>query len=252
MRNRRINLFCIIGILFLIVSICGFCFTCLAASEKYEKSVRESYSADKLTYSSKSGVTVLEGNAKLHRSDGDYMYADQITMYEDTTTKEMIKTVAVGNVEMKEKDMAATCNHAIFYEKEERIEFKGTADKPAVVDTGNNRMEAPFIIYFRKDKRVEATGFLFSVGMEFQSDLDNGAVSEDLRKEFEKNGIALSDTVSVSKDESDAGWSITDGEKIYIIEKKEDELDVNASGGVQGQVTVEVKEDESEEEAEEK
>lgn len=252
MRNRRINLFCIIGILFLIVSIWGFCFTCLAASEKDETPISESYSADKLTYTKNPDVTVLEGHAKLHRSGGDYMYADQITIYKDTKTKEVIKIVAVGNVDMKEKDMAATCNHAIFYEKEDRIEFKGTANKSAVVDTGNNRMEAPFITYFRKDGRVEATGFLFSVGIEFQSDLDNETISEDLRKEFEKNGIALSDSVTVSKNESDAGWSITDGDKIYIIEKKDDKLDVNASGGVKGQVTVEVKEDESEEEAEKK
>lgn len=248
MRNRRINLFCIIGILFLIVSIWGFCFTCLAASETDETHVRESYSADKLFYTKNPDVTVLEGHAKLHRGGGDYMYADQITIYEEAG--EMTKIVAVGNVDMKEKGMAATCEHAIFYEKEDRIEFKGTADKPAVVNTGNNRMEAPFIIFFRKDERIEATGFLFSVGTEFQSDLDNGTVSEDLRKEFQKNGIALSDSISVSKDESDAGWSITDGDKLYIIEKKDDKLDVNASGGVKGQVIVEVKEDESEEEAE--
>lgn len=249
MRNRRINLFCIIGILFLIVSIWGFCFTCLAASETDEPHVDEFYSADKLTYTKTPDVTVLEGHAKLHRSGGDYMYADQITIYKDVKA-EVTKIVAVGNVDMKEKGMAATCEHAIFYEKENRIEFKGTADKPAVVNTGNNRMEAPFIIFFRKDERIEATGFLFSVGTEFQSDLDNGVVSEDLRKEFQKNEIALSDSVVVSKNESDAGWSITDGDKIYIIEKKDDKLDVNASGGVKGQVIVEVKEDESEEEVE--
>jgi len=251
-RNRRINLFFIIGILFSIVSIWGLGFTCLAVSEADETAISESYSADKLTYNKNSGVTVLEGHAKLHRNDGDYMYADQITIYRDVETDEMIKMVSVGNVEMKEKDMSATCEHAIFYEKEERIEFKGSANKPAVVDSGSNRMEAPFIIYFREDGRIEATGFLFSVGTEFQSDLDNDVVSEGLRKEFDKNGIALSDSASVSKEESNVGWSITDGEKTYIIEKKDDKLDVNASGGVQGQIIVEVKEDESEEEAEKK
>ena len=250
MRDRRINLFRGMGVLFSVMAIWSLCFTCLAASET-DKTVKHEYSADKMTYGKKSGVTVLDGHAKFRRSDGDYMYADQITMYEDVkpdNKRELIKIVAVGNVEMKEKDTTATCEHSIIYEKEGRIEFKGSAGKPAIVDYGSNRMEAPFIIYFREDENIVASGLLFSVEVKFQSDLDNGAISEDLRQEFKENRISLSDSVSVSTEEADARWSITDGDKVYDVRKEKDTLEVLARDGVRGHVTVEVKEDEPAEE----
>ena len=250
MRNRRINLFCGMGVLFVMMALWGLCFTWPASSET-NKTVKHEYSADKMTYGKKSGVTVLEGHAKLRRSDDDYLHADQITMYEEVkpdNKRELVKIVAVGNVDMKEKDMTAICEHAIFYEREERIEFKGSVDKPAIVGSSNNRMEAPFIIYFREEERILASGLLFSVGLEFQSDLDNGVISDGLRQEFEKNLITLSESVSVSTGEAGGGWSITDGDKVYDVRKEKDKLGIHARDGVKGHVTVEVKEDESAEE----
>jgi phage tail-like protein len=67
---------------------------------------------------------------------------------------------------------------------------------------------------------------LFSVEVEAQSDLNNGVISEGLRQEFEDNNIALSDDACVSVKESDARWLITDGDKGYIIEKQEGELNI--------------------------
>jgi lipopolysaccharide export system protein LptA len=69
----------------------------------------------------------------------------------------LTKIEAVGNVDMKEKDMTATCERAVFYETEERIELEGSEDSPAVVDDGKNRMEAPAITYFRREDRLEAS-----------------------------------------------------------------------------------------------
>ena len=250
-KNQRINLFPGMFILSMMIIIWGICFVCLAAPET-DKTTYE-YSADKMTHNKNSGVTVLEGQAKFSRSNDDYLHADQITIYKDVNTDEIIKIESVGNVEMKEKDMTATCEHSIFYEQENRIEFQGSIDKPAIVDSGDNKMEAPFIIYFRDDENIVATGFLFSVDMEFQSDLDNGAISDGLRGEFEKNRIKLSDSASVSKDGTEeARWSITDGDKTYNIKKEEDKLEVLAKDGVRGHVTVEVKEEDSEEETKEK
>ncbi|MFC1715210.1 LptA/OstA family protein [Candidatus Poribacteria bacterium] len=247
MRDRRINLFRSMGIFFVVMAVLGLYFTCPVAAEA-SKTTHE-YSADKMDYDKKSGVTVLEGNAKFRRSDDDYLYADQITMYRDVDTDEIIKLESVGKVEMKEKTMTATCEHSIFYEKENRIEFKGSIDKPAVVDSGDNRMEAPFIIYFRQEERISASGLLFSVEVKFQSDLDNGAILDGLRQEFSKNRITLSDSVVVSTEEADDRWSITDGDKVYTVKKGKDKLDILAVGSVRGHVTVEVKEDESAEES---
>ncbi len=243
MRHRRINLFHSTGIFFLAMAVLSLYFTCSMAAEA-SKTTHE-YSADKMTYDKKSGVTVLEGNAKFRRSDDDYLYADQITMYRDVDTDEIIKLESVGNVERKEKTMTATCEHSIFYEKENRIEFKGSIDKPAIVDSGDNRMEAPFIIYYREEERISASGLLFSVGVEFQSDLDNGTIPDGLRQEFSKNRVTLSDSVVVSTEEAGDRWSITDGDKVYTVKKEKDRLDILALGSVRGHITVEVKEDES-------
>jgi len=139
------------------------CFTAFAlivgaAEEASVNTIVYDYSAKEATFDRKSGVTVLKGDAKIRRSSGDYLNSDQITMYKDVETGELTKIEAVGNVDMKEKDMTATCKRAVFYEVEERIELEGSEDSPAVVDDGKNRMEAPAITYFRKDDRLEASG----------------------------------------------------------------------------------------------
>lgn len=155
MRNLQIDLPRDINILPVVV-IVVFCFTLLMEAEAADTVVYR-YSAKKTTFDRKSGVTILKGDAKI-RSNGNHLDADEITMYKDVETGELVKIDAVGNVNLKEGDMAATCEHAIFYETEERIELEGTEDSPAVVDDGKNRMEAPAITYFRKEDRIEARG----------------------------------------------------------------------------------------------
>jgi len=245
-RNRQISLFHGISIIFAVIAVWGLCSICLATDEA-SKTVTYEYSGDATTANRKTGVTILDGNAWFRRNDGDYMNADKITMYKDMETGEITRIESVGKVSLKEKDMTATCEQSVFYEKEGRIELKGSVDTPAIVDDGENRMEAPFIIYFRDEDRIYASGLLFSVGLEIQSDLDNGAIPESLRQEFKNNRISLSDDATVSTEEADAGWLITDGDKKYTIKKEDGKLNVLASGSVRGHVTVEVQEEESEE-----
>jgi lipopolysaccharide transport protein LptA len=134
------------------------CFPSLIASET-AKTTFYDYSSEKMSFDRKNGVTIFEGNAKLKvRDSEDYLNADKVTIYRDVETGELIKMVAVGNVDMKQKGMKATCESATFYETEERIEMMGSEGSPAVVDDDKNRMEAPAITYFRKEDRVEATG----------------------------------------------------------------------------------------------
>lgn len=77
---------------------------------------------------------------------------------------------------------------------------------------------------------------LFSVSLEYQTDLDNGDV-ERLRQEFAKNGITLSQSTTVLKgtgekaeDERSKGWQVVDGQT-YIIKKREGKLSVCRRGG---------------------
>jgi hypothetical protein len=61
---------------------------------------------------------------------------------------------------------------------------------------------------------------LFSVGGELRSDLDNSVISEELRQEFEKNEIPLSQHVTVSVEQGDSRWLITDKLKKYAVRKE--------------------------------
>lgn len=61
--------------------------------------------------------------------------------------------------------------------------------------------------------KVSDEKFLFPIELSFQSDLDNGKISKDLRKEFINNqGITLSRKVILSIKEKGHKWLITDQE----------------------------------------
>jgi lipopolysaccharide transport protein LptA len=127
--------------------------------DKTTKTVVYDIDAKSVNVSRKTGVTVFEGDAKLKVLDSeDFLNADKITVYKDVETDEVIKIESVGNVDMNQRGMKATCERSIFYEKEDRIELEGSEEKLAVIDDGYNRIEAPFIIYFRKEDRISASG----------------------------------------------------------------------------------------------
>ena len=134
------------------------CFAVFAQSEE-TKTLFYDYSANKMNFDRKNGVTILEGEVKLKvRDSEDFLNADKVTIYRDVKTGELIRMEAVGNVDMIQEGMKATCERAIFHETEDRVEMEGAADSPAVVDDGKNRMEAPNITLFRKENRIEASG----------------------------------------------------------------------------------------------
>jgi uncharacterized membrane protein YjfL (UPF0719 family) len=68
---------------------------------------------------------------------------------------------------------------------------------------------------------------LFNIRSDFQSDLDNKTVSENLRKELKNNGISLSQNATVSIKEKAEGkqWRLKDKGKTYMITKSAYGLD---------------------------
>jgi len=128
------------------------------------------YNAKSMTIDKKLGITILKGNVKAIKLDaqkketGEYVNADQITIYneiDDTgkMTNKVIKIEAMGNVKMKQGDMAVTCLRAVMvYKPEEVIDMEGSKESPAIADDGKNRIEAPRIKYYREDDRLEADG----------------------------------------------------------------------------------------------
>lgn len=77
-----------------------------------------------------------------------------------------------------------------------------------------------------RDYEAVISRLLFDMDLSFQSDLDNGSISDDLAKEFEERGLPLSQDAVISTDELGHRWSITDerNEQIYLV--------VNRNGGL--------------------
>lgn len=113
--------------------------------------------ADDSSSDQKSGITTftsIKKRVKIVRESGDYLYADKATVYRNVETDELIKVEADGNVEMKEGEKIATCQHALINEAEDWIEMTGSA-KVVEKDTVT---EANKITYYRKENRLETRG----------------------------------------------------------------------------------------------
>ena len=73
--------------------------------------------------------------------------------------------------------------------------------------------------------QIDETWFLlFSAGLEFQSDLDNGIIFESLRQRFDGKMNALSDDASVVIEEKGSRWQIIDVYNVYNVNKEGNEL----------------------------
>jgi len=70
--------------------------------------------------------------------------------------------------------------------------------------------------------------FLFNIDLAFRSDLDNGNISKELRQEFEKNAVRLSENASVLIAEKGSRWLISnkDNEQKYTVTKEDDQLSI--------------------------
>jgi purine-binding chemotaxis protein CheW len=68
---------------------------------------------------------------------------------------------------------------------------------------------------------------LLSIDSKFQTDLDNGDISEELRRKFGNRYIPLSQDATVSTEKKDKRWLITESNRtIYIVRKEEGKLNV--------------------------
>jgi len=120
------------------------------AREEYESidGVAEYYKQDENT-----GIIVLRGNVKINRENG-YLNADKVTVYKDVETDDVIQTVAEGNVDMKDGDLLATCDHAVLNETDDIVELTGSV----VVIQKEDRVESPYIKYNRTTGIREGKG----------------------------------------------------------------------------------------------
>ena len=107
------------------------------------------------------GVRTLTGNVRITRPDG-YLNADKVTMYYDPDDPDRVvqKTIAEGNVSLKEGTVVATCDKAVFTENNNLMELTGNV----VVLEGENRMESERFTYDRRTgERHGSGGVMFRV-----------------------------------------------------------------------------------------
>jgi signal peptidase I len=69
----------------------------------------------------------------------------------------------------------------------------------------------------------------FDLDMEYQSDLDRGTISQNLRQEFANQGVTLSENAGVSIIKTGSKWLIGNTDKTYVVKKKGSKLNVYTS-----------------------
>ncbi len=100
--------------------------------------------ADRFEQRDKEGLTIFTGNVQIERPDG-FLNADKVTIYENVETNETVKTVAEGNVELRDGDIFVTCAHAILNHLTDIIKFRDNV----VVLQNEDRLEADTFTYNR-------------------------------------------------------------------------------------------------------
>ncbi len=110
-------------------------------------------SADNLERYEKRGITILTGNVKILRTTG-YLHADKVTFHTEPETGKTVLTIAEKNVEIRDEELFATCEHATMNHLTNTIILK----EDVVVLQNKDRLETTLFTYNR------ATGKQFAEG----------------------------------------------------------------------------------------
>ena len=76
------------------------------------------------------------------------------------------------------------------------------------------------------------TTFLFSISTEFQGDLDQGTISEALKKQFLNHGISLSEDATISIEDTGKNWLILDGGRSYTVNNDDNTLNTYITANI--------------------
>ena len=115
--------------------------------------------SDEMERDQKTGTTILLGNAKTlrHNEDGKvigFLNADKITIMTDLDTGETKEIIAVGNVEIRDQDIFATCDHAVMDNLTNIITLKDNVE----VLQNNDRLETKLFTFNRTTGRQTGVG----------------------------------------------------------------------------------------------
>ncbi len=115
--------------------------------------------ADKMERYEKEGITILIGEAKTVRYNEDdveigFLNADKITLKTDTETGTTTEIIAEGNVEIRDQDIFATCDHALMNNLTNTI----TLTENVVVLQNKDRLETKIFTFNRATGKQTGEG----------------------------------------------------------------------------------------------
>ncbi len=141
--------------------------------------------ADRFEQREKEGLTIFTGNVQIERPDG-FLNADKVTIHENVETNETVKTVAEGNVELRDGDIFVTCAHATLNHLTDIIYFHDDV----VVLQNEDRLEADKFWYNRRTGERSGEGNIkvrFRVKSQKVSESDSQEESQE-EEEIESSG----------------------------------------------------------------
>ena len=150
------------------------------ASEEEVINVRH---ADRFEQREKEGVTIFTGNVQIERPDG-FLNADKVTIYENVDTNETVKTVAEGNVELRDGDTFVTCAHAILNHLTDIIDFSDDV----IVLQNEDRLEADTFKYNRRTGERSGEGNI-KVRIRVKSQKEPGTESQEEEAEPQEEEV---------------------------------------------------------------
>ena len=115
--------------------------------------------ADKMERYEKTGIIILIGNAKTKRHSQEgveigFLNADKITLKTDPETGETIEIIAEGNVEIRDDQIFATCDHATMHNLTNIITLKDNV----VVLQKKDRLETKLFTFNRTTGKQTGVG----------------------------------------------------------------------------------------------
>ena len=138
--------------------------------------------ADRFEQREKEGVTIFTGNVQIERPDG-FLNADKVTIYEDVDTNETVRTVAEGNVELRDGDTFVTCAHAVLNHLTDIIDFRDNV----IVLQNEDRLEADTFTYNRRTGERSGEGNI-KVRIRVKSSNESEVDSQEDQEEEEDSG----------------------------------------------------------------
>ena len=140
--------------------------------------------ADRFEQREKEGLTIFTGNVQIERPDG-FLNADKVTIYENVETNETVKTVAEGNVELRDGDTFVTCAHAVLNHLTDILDFRDDV----IVLQNEDRLEADTFTYNRRTGERSGEGNI-KVRFRVKSNEESEADSEEETDSEEEEAVS--------------------------------------------------------------